>query len=72
MDDIGFHHQVLINKLGRVFVVGVDTANFGSRQNHLIGFFGLHEGFDRRLISQIQLVMCADYNIIVTARLQLS
>ena len=37
---IGLHHQVGVNEISRKIVVGQNAAHLGSRQIHLIRFFG--------------------------------
>jgi hypothetical protein len=37
VDDVGLDHQVLVDELGRVGVVGVDAADLGRGQIHLVG-----------------------------------
>ena len=49
MDDIGFYHQVLIDELRRVGVVGVDTPYFGCYQIDLVEFFLLEKSLYFRL-----------------------
>ena len=36
VDHIAFHHQVIVDKFDGVGVVGMDTANLGSAQIHLV------------------------------------
>ena len=55
MDHIGRHHQIFIDELRRIAVVGMNAAHPRRRQHHLIGAFCGKKGLHRRLIGQIQL-----------------
>jgi len=57
MDDIAFHHQVLVNKLGGEGVVGVYAADFGGGEIDLVKFCAGKKGIDGLLVQQIQLGM---------------
>jgi hypothetical protein len=50
MDDIGFHHQVLINELCWVGIVGVYPAHLRRGQINLVWLFLGDEGLHCRLI----------------------
>ncbi len=55
VDDIGFHHQILVNELCRIGVVGVNATDLGGGQVDLIGFFGFEEGAHGGLVGEVQL-----------------
>ncbi len=59
VNHVGLHHQVLVDELGRVGVVGVDAADFGGGQVHLGGLFLCKEGLHGGLVGQVQLRMGA-------------
>ncbi len=55
VNHIGLDHQVLVDELGRVGVVGVNAAHLGCGQVHLVGLFCGKEGAHSGLIGQVQL-----------------
>lgn len=55
MNYIGLHNQIFEDELRRIGVVGMDTADFGRSQIHLVWFFSLHKVPDRLLVQQVQL-----------------
>ena len=59
LDDVGLHHQVLVDEVGRVGVVGMNAADFGSGQVDLVGFFLGEEGLHCGLVRQVELGMGA-------------
>jgi len=50
VDDIGLDHQVLVDEVGWVGVVGVDAPYFGCCQVDLVWFFTGYELVDLLLI----------------------
>ena len=57
MDHVGSDHQVAVDKLGRVGVIGVDPADPCRCQVDVIGLFRLQEIVDLLLVFQI------DFNV---------
>ena len=57
MNDIGLHHQIVVNEIGRIGVVGVDAADPGRGEIHLIRPFIGKERLDIRLPGQVQFGM---------------
>ena len=54
VDDIGLDHQVLVDEVGRIAVVGEDAADLGGGEDHHVGPFGLQEGADVGLAGKIE------------------
>ena len=54
MNDVGCHHQVVVNEFGAVGVVGMDAAYFSSGEENVVGLFGLKKGFDFGLAAQVE------------------
>ena len=54
IDDVGLHHQVLVDEFRRVSVVGVDATHLGSGQIDLVGLFFCKEGVDGGLVGQVE------------------
>jgi hypothetical protein len=59
VNDVGLDHQVLVDELGRVAVVGVNAADFGGGQVNLVGAFLGKEGIDGRLIGEVEFGVAA-------------
>jgi hypothetical protein len=57
VDQIGFDHQVRIDELGRIAVVGVDTADLCRRHIDLLRLFLGEEGSDLGLVRQVEFGM---------------
>ena len=55
LNHVGLDHQVLVDEVGRVGVVGVDTAYLGGGQVDLVWAFGFEEGSDGGLVGQVKL-----------------
>jgi hypothetical protein len=55
LDEVGLDHEVLIDKVGRVAIVGMDTADPGGGQIDLVDGVVGEEAVDRRLVEKIQL-----------------
>ena len=64
MDHVGLDHQILIDELGRVGVVGVNAAHLGGCQNHGVRTFRLKKVSHSSLVRQVQLRMgaCQRFN----------
>ncbi|MDT4839327.1 hypothetical protein FQZ97_731150 [compost metagenome] len=54
VDHVGFHHQVLVDEVGGVGVVGVDAADLGRGQIHLLRFDLREEGAHGGLVGQVE------------------
>ena len=59
MDDVAFDHQVFVDEIRRIAVVGVDAPHLCRRKDHDIRLFRLHEIPDCRLRRQVQFGMRA-------------
>ena len=70
LDDVAFNHQVLINEIGPVGVVGVDAAHPGRRHEHRIDLLPPEEFRHRPLVDQVQLRMRASDDAAVAIRLE--
>lgn len=53
VNHVGLHHQVLVDELGRVGVVGVDAAYFGGGHVNLGGLFLGKEGLHGGLVGEV-------------------
>lgn len=47
--EVGLDHQVLVDEVGRIGMVGVDAAHPGDDQRDLVNGMGSKEANDRRL-----------------------
>ena len=54
MNDVGLNHEVFVQKLPAIDIVGVNSADFGSREVHMIRLFGLKKSLHRCLVGQVQ------------------
>jgi hypothetical protein len=70
MHHIGFHHQVLVDELGRIRVVGVNPANLGRRQVNLVDPLFLEKSAHLCLVGQVQFGVRAGDDVGLTARRQ--
>ena len=59
VDDVGLDHQVLVDELGRIGVVGEDAAHLGRGQHHVVHPFPAEELPHRLLVGQIEFPMGA-------------
>ena len=66
VDDVRFNHEVFINKLGRVYVIGMNAPYLCCRENHMIWFFLAKEYFHCILIGKIKLFMCSSNQVCET------
>ena len=57
VDDIGLDHQVFINELGRISIVGMYTADSGGSEINLIWLFCREKGVDRSLAGKVEFSM---------------
>ena len=63
MNNIGLNHQILVNELRRIAIVGMNTANFCRCQVDLCGLFTLKKCPNRRLTSEVKLSMRSEQQI---------
>ena len=56
VDKVGLDHEVVVEKLGRVMVVGPDAADLGGSDDDIIGTVVTIELVHRLLIAQVQLL----------------
>jgi hypothetical protein len=70
VDDVGFDHQVLVDELGWVGVVGVDAADLGSGEKDLIGLFRFEEGAHGSLVREVELSVRAGDDVGLPLALQ--
>ncbi len=54
VDHVGLNHQVVVQKLGPVGIVGQDAADLGRRQEHVVRFFFPEKFVDFQLVAQVQ------------------
>ena len=70
MDDVVLDLEVLIDELGRIGGIGVDTAHLGSSQNDVVRFFSRKKVAYGLLLSQIELCMAANAQILIPRTVQ--
>ena len=63
VDDIGLHHQVVVNEFGRVGIVGMNANNCGCDLVDLVGLFLSKKGLNSGLVGEVQLGMGAGDNL---------
>ena len=54
LDEVGLHHQVIVEKFGPVGIVGMDASHFGRRNQNISRAVLLKVGLHRRLVAGIQ------------------
>lgn len=59
VDDVGLDHQIFVDKLRRVGVVGMDAADSGRGEIDLVGLFFFEEFLDSGLVGEIELAVGA-------------
>ncbi len=59
VDDVGLDHQVFVDELGGIGVVGVDAADLGRREVNLVRALGEEELVNAPLVDQIEFRMGA-------------
>jgi len=69
VNDVALHHQVVVNELRRVGVIGPNTPHPGGSQDHHIRPLSLHEVAHGRLFQQVQFGACASEDLQVLAAL---
>ncbi len=70
IDDVGFNHQIVVNELGGVGVVGVYSAHLGSGQVDLIRFLGMEKSADGLLVREVEFGVSAGEEVGLTLLLQ--
>ena len=70
LDEVGLHHQVIVEKFGPVGIVGVDASHFGSRNQNISRALLLKVGLHRRLVAGIQFAAARAKQAGITADLQ--
>ena len=72
LDDIRLDHQVLVDELGRVGVVRVDSAHLRGGKINLVGFFRSEERTHSRLIRQVELAVATRDHIPAPAAFEMA
>ncbi|MCY1293835.1 hypothetical protein D9M68_575460 [compost metagenome] len=70
LDEVGLDHQVLVDEVGRIAVVGMNAAHLGRRQIDLVDAMDLEIVLYLRLVEQVQLVAAGGKDVGVAQRLQ--
>ena len=70
MDHVALDHQILVDELGRVGVVGMDAAHLGSSEIDLVDALALEEGADSGLVGEVKFGMGAGDQVGVSLGLQ--
>ena len=70
LDDVGLDHQVVVDEVGRVGVVGVDATDLGGSEVDLIGPLGFKERAHGGLLGQVQFRMGAGHDALIPLLLQ--
>ena len=71
VDDIGLDHQIDVDELGRIGVVGMDAADLGGGQDHMVDFLMAEKIPHRRLTGEIEFGMAAGDDLPAAEVLQL-
>lgn len=72
VDDVGFDHQIFVNKFGGVGIVRVDSAHFGSGQVDLVEAVVLEEVSYFRLREKIQLAAVSSDECVIRVLAELA
>lgn len=72
LDDVHLNSKVLMDELGRIGVVRIDSADPRCRQKYILGPVLAKKGFDSPLIDEIKLGMTAREKIDMSARSEAS
>ena len=70
VEDVGLHHQVFVDELAALDVVGVDAADFGGGEKHDVRAFRGEEAGRRRLIEEIKFSVGAQHQVFIAVRPQ--
>lgn len=66
MDDIGLDHQIFVDELRRIGVVGKDAPDLGGCEKYVIRFFLSEKFVDRLLAGQVQFTVRSDDNVFIS------
>ena len=70
MNDVGGDHEIVVDKLGAIGIIGENAADFGSGNNNHLGPFLSEKSFAVLLPAQIQLLQVTGDNAAATACLK--
>jgi hypothetical protein len=70
LDQVGLDHEVIVEKLGAVGVVGVDTPHLCRSDHHIIGTMPLKVSLDGCLVARIQFAAARAEQAGITAGLK--
>ena len=70
MDDVVLDLEVLIDELGRIGGIGVDTAYLGSSQDDIVRLLGRKKVAYGLLLCQVQLRMATNAQVLITSAAQ--
>ena len=70
MDDVVLDLEILIDELGRIGGIGVDTAHLGSSQNDVVRFFSRKKVAYGLLLSKIKFCMAANAQVFIARAAQ--
>ncbi len=70
VDDRGVDHQIVVEELGRIRVVGMDAADLSGRQDDLLGPVVGHPLLDLALVAKVDLVTGCGQNVVETTLVQ--
>ena len=70
MNDVHLENHVIVHKIGQRILVRHDTAHFGGRQEHVLGFLCGKEGFHLLLTAKIQLFVRTGNDVRISLTLQ--
>src|SRR6056300_848493 len=66
VNEVGLDLSVLVDKLCRVSIVGVDATDTSSSIKHIVDTFGPKELFDRELIHKIKFLPSSGNDVLIT------
>ena len=70
LNQVGLHHQVLVDEVGTVGVVGMNTPHLGCSDEQIVGLFGLQKSLYLGLARQVKLGMRAGDDVLIAVRLE--
>jgi len=56
VDNVGLDHQIIVEKLGPIGVIGLNATHFGCCQENIVRLFLGKELIDSRLVAQVQVL----------------
>jgi hypothetical protein len=65
VDDVGLHHQVVVDEVGRIGVVGMNATDLGCGQVDLAGALFGKEVLHRGLVAQVKLSVGAGEDVVL-------